>query len=221
MKRKVKLVKDEYYHIYNRGTDKREIFSCDLDYLRFLKSLKEFNVLQPIGSLYEKHLRDKKKMSKNGHPMSKLVEIISYCLNPNHYHLILKQIRERGIEKFMQRVGNGYTKYYNQRNDRSGVLFQGPFKSAHIDANKYFLYVSAYVNMNHFIHGYENGYTASIRNPWKYSSLPDYLGRRNGTLCNKTPILNQFKNIQEYKEFLINNGTYLKEKKDMKKYILE
>jgi len=77
MQRKIELITEEYYHIYNRGTDKREIFSCEGDYFRFLKSLKEFNVSKPIGSLYEKHLREKKGLSTlgtsgvpNGHPMS-------------------------------------------------------------------------------------------------------------------------------------------------------
>jgi putative transposase len=232
MKRKIELITEEYYHIYNRGTDKREIFSGEEDYFRFLKSLKEFNVSKPIGSLYEKHLREKRNLSTlgtsgvpNGHPMSttsKLVEIICYCLNHNHYHLILKQLQEKGIEKFMQRMGNGYTKYYNQKNSRSGVLFQGPFKSAHIDTNEYFLYVSAYVNANHFIHGCEeNGHPMSTENLWKYSSLSDYLGKRNGVLCDKTAILDQFKNIKEYESFVVDNALYLREKKEMEKFILE
>jgi len=214
--RKIEFKNGEYYHIYNRGVDKREVFSCEDDYLRFLKSLREFNTTVSVGGLYKKYLQEKRTLDvTNRHATStNLVDIIAYCLNPNHYHLILKQLEDKGIEKFMKKVGNGYTKYYNYKNKRSGVLFQGAFKSIHIDSNEYLLYLSAYVNKNNFIHGYN-------KTDWKYSSLLDYLGERNGDLCNKNVILKQFRNLNDYKEFLKNNAIHLKEKKEMNKYILE
>lgn len=210
--RKDELRNGEYYHIYNRGVEKRDIFGDDFDYIRFMKSLEEFNRADPIGSIFEQVIRDKK--DPFGHEVSKLVEIIVYCLNPNHYHLILKQVEDRGIEKFMHKVGMGYAKYFNHKYKRSGVLFQGVFKSIHIDSNEYLLYLSAYVNKNNFIHGYS-------KSDWTYSSLLDYLGKRNGKLCGKEIILGQFKNIEEYKEFMEVNSVHLKEKKDMEKYLLE
>jgi len=242
MKRKIELTTEEYYHICNRGTDKREIFSCDEDYLRFLANCRRFNeVAPPTPGVHRA-----KALPTPGVAgvESRLVDIIVYCLNPNHYHFILKQLVDGGISEFMHRVNMGYSKYYNQKNNRSGVLFQGPFKSAHIDTNEYFLYVSVYVNMNHFIHGYETlsitsstpalstlgvaatpgvqeGVQEALKNLWKYSSLPDYLGKRSGTLCDKAPILDQFRDTADYERFLIDNGLYLKEKKEMEKYILE
>ena len=81
-------------------------------------------------------------------PFSALVEIVAYCLNPNHYHLIVKQISEKGIERFMQKIGTGYTNYFNKRYERSGALFQGKFKSIHIDSNEYLLHLSVYVFEN-------------------------------------------------------------------------
>lgn len=252
MKRKTELATDEYYHICNRGTDKREVFSCDDDYLRFLFNCRKFNestqaaqAAQTPGVL--------RTPGVDGVGL-RLVEITAYCLNHNHYHFILKQLVDGGISEFMHRVTMGYSKYYNRKNSRSGVLFQGPFKSVHIDTNEYFLYVSAYVNMNHFIHGYDLASKTvqtpgvlrtsaqtpcvpktpgvkdasrveearyAMESPWEYSSLPDYLGKRAGTLCNKSPIMEQFEDIKEYEEFLINNALYLKEKKEMEKYVLE
>lgn len=243
MKRKIELVTEEYYHICNRGTDKREVFSCDEDYLRFLNNCRKFNAMAqtPATAQTPGVLRTPGVEGVEVEP-DKLVEIIAYCLNHNHYHLILKQLTQGGISEFMHRITMGYSKYYNVKNNRSGVLFQGPFKSAHIDTNEYFLYVSAYVNMNHFIHGYETFSTPGVRqaktlptpgvegvdgvedaveNPWKFSSLPDYLGRRRGTLCDKNPILDQFEDVEDYKKFVIDNGLYLKNKKEMEKYILE
>lgn len=217
--RKIAFANNEYYHIYNRGVDKREVFSCDLDYARFLDSLVEFNFVIPSGGLYEKYLQEKRTsnvhsrhlMSRN----SKLVEIIAYCLNPNHYHLILKQIENKGIEKFMQKLGNGYSKYFNHKYKRSGVLFQGVFKSAHIDSNEYLLLLSAYVNANHEIHDYSE-------KDWLYSSLLDYTGKRDGKLCSKEMILGQFdSNFGEYEKYVKNNTDYFREKKELEEYILE
>jgi putative transposase len=214
--RKIIFAKDEYYHIYNRGVDKREVFLDTNDYERFFKSTQEFNGEEPIGSLYEKtFLEAKLPKGSLASERKPLVEIIVYCLNPNHYHFILKQLTDKGIEKFMQRLGTGYTKYFNIKNKRSGSLFQGTFKAIHVDSNEYLLYVSAYVNKNNFIHGYTKD------DSWKYSSWPEYLGKVNPGICSKEIILGQFKNTKEYKEFIEVNAEYLKEKKEAEKYLLE
>jgi len=224
--RKTEFANGEFYHIYNRGVDKREVFMDKIDYERFLKSMKEFNCLEPIGSLYEKYLRENKAKSENKNggltsivevkpPFSSLVEIICYCLNPNHYHFILKQREEKGIEKFMQKIGTSYTMYFNQRYDRSGALFQGSYKSIHIDSNEYLLYLSAYVNKNNFIHGYNNA-------DWEYSSLTEYTkkNKQEKNLCNTFPIIGQFRDSLDYEDFMNANALYLKDKKE-EKYLLE
>jgi len=120
--RKTQLVEGEYYHIFNRGVDKREIFSDQLDVQRFFQSMDEFNTLDPIGSIYENFFRDRKEKNKS---KKKLVGFVCFCLNPNHYHFILKQTAERGIEKFMHRLGVGYTKYFNKRHERSAFFSKG------------------------------------------------------------------------------------------------
>jgi putative transposase len=217
--RKTTFANGEYYHIYNRGVDKREVFLDEADYERFLICLREFNRTEAIGSLYEKSLREKKNGSSTpirGVELPALVEIVSYCLNPNHYHLILKQNSEKGIEKFMQKVGTGYTNYFNKKYKRSGALFQGTFKTIHIDSNDYLLYLSAYINKNHFIHGLGQG-------DWKYASLLEYKNRQPESLnvCKTELILGQFRNLDEYLDFLDKNALYLKEQKENRKYLLE
>ena len=144
--RKVKFTVGEYYHIYNRGTDKRNIFMDEQDLSRFWESLFDFNQTEPIGSIYE--FSFKKKSREANKKKKPLVQFIVYCLNPNHFHFLITPIQEKGIEKFMQRLGNGYTKYFNNKHKRSGVLFQGKFKSKHIDSNQYLLHLSAYINGN-------------------------------------------------------------------------
>jgi putative transposase len=213
--RKTEFANEEYYHIFNRGVDKRDVFMCSADYERFLRSMQEFNRSDPIKSLFHQDIKLKALRASNLRLLepSGLVEIICYCLNPNHYHFILKQIVERGVERFMHKVGMGYTNFFNKKYARSGSLFQGPFKSVYIETNEQLLYLSAYVNKNHFIHGYKEG------DNWKYSSLNDYLGKRKNTFCNMKPILNQFGSIKEYKKYMHNNALLMREKKEeMKEY---
>jgi len=211
--RKQPLISGEYYHIYNRGVEKRKIFSSDSDYSRFLLSMKEFNQVDPIFSLYWHG--QKKKSDVDVRRLQKLVDVVCYCLNPNHVHFILKQVVEGGISEFMKRLSGGYTKYFNHHYKRSGVLFQGKFKSAHIDSNEYLLYLSAYINRNYFIHGYDNDLD------WAYSSLWDYNGKRERGICATGIILDQFKNRKEYQKFMQENALHMKEKKETEKYLLE
>jgi len=103
----------------------------------------------------------------------------------------------------------------NYHYKRSGALFQGKFKSVRIRTNAHLLYLSAYVNKNYFIHGYGDDFD------WPYSSFLDYTGKRNGGICDTGVILNEFKNKNEYREFIKENSLYMKEKKEREKYLLE
>jgi putative transposase len=95
--------------------------------------LKEFNQVEPVLSLY---ISNKLPVGIRSLQKQKLVEIIAYCLINNHYHLILKQLVDGGISEFMKRIGTGYTGYFNCKYKRSVALFQGKFKSIHVDSNE-------------------------------------------------------------------------------------
>ena len=151
--RRQPLITGEMYHIYNRGVDKRDIFTDKNDIYRFIESIKEFNREDKINSLA--NLRKLKSNPQIGvEPLSgeSLVEVLGYCLNPNHFHLILKQVSDNGISKFMHKLSGGYTSYFNIKNTRSGVLFQGRFKSQLIANDNYFNKLIGYVNKNYLIH---------------------------------------------------------------------
>jgi putative transposase len=208
------FITNEFYHIYNRGVEKRNVFLCEADYFRFIESIKEFNSENPIYSLYLHNELRKRGVLDVGR-LKKLVNVICYCLNPNHFHLILKQEIDNGISEFMKRLGGGYTKYINHKYERSGFLFQGKFKSIHIDSNEYLLYLSAYVNENHFIHGLGKS------DEWKFSSYTDYIGKTNWGICKKNIILDQFDgDFEKYKDFSRENSLHLKNKKE-ERYLLE
>ncbi len=206
--RKIQFLKGEYYHVLNRGTDGRIIFSDVKDIQRFLKGMKEFNNIRAIGSIYQNQYRKNKLrdlVSKDSE--SKLVNFICYCLNPNHYHFILEQLTDRGIEKFMHKLGVGYTMFFNQKYKRSGRLFQGTFKAVHINSNNYLLHLSAYVNLNNKVH--------QLRDLVSKSSWDEYKGLANDNFCDKDIILDQFNNREEYINFAKDSLEEIKRRKDI------
>lgn len=178
---------------------------------RFFKSLIEFNVIDPIGSLYENS--HKECGGSTAILSERLVNIIAYCLNPNHYHLILEQLVDGGISELMKRIG-GYTWYFNNKYERSGTLFQGKFKAAHIDSNEYLLHVSAYTNLNDRVHQLDGGPTATLIE--SRSSWGEYTDLSINGICEKEIILEQFKNMSEYKEFALSSlGSIMQRREEL------
>jgi REP element-mobilizing transposase RayT len=143
----VPLLTGETYHVFNRGVDKRVIFQDKQDYLRFYQTLDIFNTVEPAVNF-----RLAKTHQKSNAVREKLVDIEAYSLLPNHYHLLLKQLRDGGLSEFMLRIATGYTSYFNDKNDRTGSLFQGTYKRVHVSSSEQYQYLFAYVNENHFVH---------------------------------------------------------------------
>ena len=211
---KNKICKKEFYHILNRGVDKRIIFPEQDDINRFFQSMKEFNVIEPIGSIYENSFNKNKlgnlvsKLEGGNDKQGKLVNFICYCLNPNHYHFILEQLVEDGIAKLMHKIGLGYTKYINEKYNRSGSLFQGTFKAVHINTNAQLLHTSAYVNLNDEVHQLGNLVSKLGKSSWKEYINEDI----KDPFCKKDIILGQFKNKADYKKFAEESLEYILEK---------
>lgn len=202
------FINGEYYHIYNRGVEKIDVFRGERDYRRFLKSLAEFNTSEPA---YKIDRANRKGLNVDKKPY---VEIIAYCLNPNHFHLLLKQVVESGISEFMRKLGTGYTMYFNKKHERVGALFQGKFKSVYVKDNNHLLYLSAYINCNSEIHGIAKA------EKYKWCSFGEYLSGERA-LCNKKIILSQFRDREEYGLYAKENATNIKEKRKMEKLIIE
>ena len=141
----ISIVAGEKYHVFNRGVDKRDIFLDKFDYIRFYNYLMYFNTVKPTISY---------RLAKSSHDKNakKLVNIIAYSLLPNHYHLIVEPLSDKGLSEFIKRISGSYTSYFNEKNDRSGVLFQGRYKKVHVATDEQFQYLFAYVNENHYVH---------------------------------------------------------------------
>lgn len=220
--RKAIFANKEFYHIFNRGVDKRTIVLDSNDADRFIKSVLFFNSEKPIGSIYEKTFSQNKfgGLTAKNAKTKKLVNIVAYCLNPNHFHFILEQLIDGGISEFMKRLGGGYTWYFNNKHKRNGSLFQGSFKSVFVDKNEYLLHLSAYVNLNNRVHQL-GGLTAKLAR----TSWDEYLkNKKSFSFCSKEMILGQFNSNKEYQEFACSSLKEIlqrREEEEISKIILE
>lgn len=211
--RDTKFTTNEFYHICNRGTDKRDIFLDKEDVWRFLQYLKEINSIELIGSLYQNSFRKKDKLRSS---TPKLVNIIAYCLNQNHFHLILEPAIEDGIQKFMHRLSTGYTNYFNEKNKRSGCLFQGRYKAKHISSNEYLLHLGVYVNLNDKVH---KGMNKSWMSELPFSSFKEYIDIKCKGICKKDIILGQFKSAGNFSKYCFDLLPVIqKRKEEMKEF---
>lgn len=181
---------DEYYHIYNRGVDKRVIFVDEADHERFVKLLYTANSDTSI------YLSD-----REGWPISKiqrgksLVAIGAWCLMPNHFHILLKEVGENGISMFMQKLLSGYSTYFNKKYYRRGTLFESRFKAKHLDTDEYLKYQYSYIHLNP-IGIIDSGWkkkqiedkmkAKNFLKEYKYSSYKDYAseGREENAILN-------------------------------------
>jgi len=138
-------VENGYYHIYNRGVNKQEIFNNPQDHEVFLHFLKRY--LTPFSSLSkdERFLKFQPTWRTDIH---KKVKLIAYCLMPNHFHLLVKQFVREGMTEFMRALSNSYVRYFNETYERIGPLFQGRFKAVLIETTPYLLHLTRYIHLN-------------------------------------------------------------------------
>ena len=212
--RNIKFATGEFYHIYNRGVDKRNIFMDTEDVSRFFLCMSIFNTKDPVGSVYE-YSREEIKFGSLAPKNKKLVNFVAYCLNQNHYHFILEPLVDDGIQKFMHRLSTGYTNYFNEKYKRSGSLFQGTYKAIHINSNEYLLYLSVYVNLNYKVH---KGLNKEWMEKLNISSFKEYTEKVvKKSFCVKNIVLEQVGGLMEYKRFCENTLPEILRKKGEEK----
>lgn len=183
MNRTIKFATKEFYHLYNRGVDKRDIFMSHFDYERFLALLYICNQSAAVNLHIQGKTLQELAETKIDEP---LTDISAYCLMPNHFHLLVRARQDNGISKFMQKVTTGYTMYFNKKYERTGALFQGTFKATHVNDDRYLAYLISYIHLNPVKlidpEWKENGIT-DLQNAkqylerYKHSSYLDHLGQ--------------------------------------------
>ncbi len=209
--RKIPFVNGQYYHIYNRGVEKRNIFGTGRDCNHFLKTMSYYQLEGPKPRLskFFKYQLFKPDLNK------RIIDIACYCLMPNHFHFLIKQLKDNGITEFVGKLSNSYTKYFNTRNERVGPLFQGEFKSVLIESDEQLLHVSRYIHLNPLA-----SYLVKNLNLYRWSSYGEYINGTKG-LCQKEDILSFFKSRDKYKEFVLDQVDYGRSLESIKHQVLE
>ena len=205
--RSVPFVPGEFYHLYNRGNSKQEIFHDEQDYIFFIKLLYILNhsVNTRVAELVD--------LGFDIPINNKLVSIGAYVLMPNHFHILVTPTQVGDISKFMQKVCTAYVMYYNKKYERTGSLFEGKFKSKHLDTENYFKYIFAYIHLNPVklidSKWKENGITNKPKamtylENYKYSSFLDYL---HPNTRSQAKVLS----IEEYKDYCPTSSEFTKD----------
>ncbi|MBI2314678.1 transposase [Candidatus Daviesbacteria bacterium] len=220
--RKLILSNDEVYHVFNRGVEKRPIFTnkweldralLTLNFYRFANlpiKLSKFLVLPK-----EQQERLKLQIEKE---CGKLVEIICYCLMPNHFHLMLKQKAENGISIFISNIANSYTRYFNTKHERIGPLFQGIFKAVRIESDEQLVHVSRYIHLNpvsSFL------IKPEVLESYQWSSYPEFIGILDRNFLIKEDVLGLFPSKEKYAQFVLDQVDYARQLEMIKHLALE
>lgn len=190
------FVENSYYHTYNRGVEKRNIFIDDTDYRVFLNLLK-YSLLPP-----------EQTTSFVSHPIATVtgcnpvrirtlknfhgeIKLLSYCLMPNHFHLLVWQSKKDSMSKLMQSVCTSYSMYFNKKYQRVGRLFQGTYKATRVDVDGYLLHLSRYIHLN------PKSLTGCNPVTYPYSSYQHYLGNKHSAWVIPDVILAYFKRVRK------------------------
>jgi putative transposase len=206
------FVTGEIYHIYNRGVERRNIVQNDKDRFRFIHDLFEFNDKAPTLNVGYHHTA--KTTPRRTRKL--LVEILCFCIMPNHYHFLIKQLVDNGITLFMRKLGTGYTNYFNTKYQRVGPLFQGKFKAVLVKQEPHLLYLPHYIHLNPLDLIIPKWRVQQIQNiqkaltfleSYRWSSYLDYINIRNfPALTNRDSLLEFYdfktKSVDNYKNEL-------------------
>lgn len=203
--RKIPLVTNHIYHVFNRGVNKNEIFFSEKDYKRFTLAARHY-IAKNSKFSYDKPNSDPVSAASKSK-----VEILAYCLMPNHFHFLIKQLDDNGITSYMRRFMNSYVHYVNIKYKRVGPLFQGRFKGVLIESDQQLLHVSRYIHLNPLV----SDLVASL-DDYLWSSYFTYTQNREDGLCNPDLILSSFKTKKDYKQFVLDQKDYARSLEKLK-----
>jgi putative transposase len=216
--RKYSLVNNCYYHILNKSIAGYAIFNTDYDYQRFVNLLQYYQLAEPPIS-YSRFIKftlgEQKEILSKNNSSNKLNKIVSYCLMPTHFHLVLEQLEDGGISKYIANICNSYTRYFNLKHDRRGPLWQGRFKNILVGSDEQLLHLTRYIHLN-------SATNDLVKKPedWKFSSYSEYISSNiKNNICDFDKILKI--NPKRYQRFVNGRIMYQRELSKIKKLILE
>ncbi|MCL5438754.1 MAG: transposase [Patescibacteria group bacterium] len=219
--RKLVFRNAEIYHIFNRGIERKSIFSNKREFDRAQKLIKFYrhkDIPIRFSQLIQQPEEAKKNMLEKLYKSEKLVDILSYCLMPNHFHFILKQNVDKGITTFVANFTNAYTRYFNTKIQRAGPLFEGTFKAVYVESDEQLIHLSRYIHLNPVV---SSIIKIEQLDSYLWSSYPEYISLLNENIAEKELVLRMFKSNIDYKRFVMDQISYAKELEHVKHLTLE
>ena len=220
-RRRTFLATKQIYHTINRSIARIPIFEKQRDYQRAIEAIDFYRYNNPTISLshYKRLPKEvKEAFTKRLRKKPVLIDILAFCLMPNHCHFLLKQNQDKGISTFMSNFQNSYAKYFNTKYKRMGGLFQSMFKAVRIETDEQLLHVSRYIHLNPV-----SAYLIEVEQlkiyPW--SSFPEYLNEQAREFVDTELILSFFKTRDDYQKFVFDQAEYQRELQNIKHLILE
>ncbi len=203
---------NEIYHIYNRGVEKRQTYLDKRDNERFIQTMFYYQLKKPPTRF---SFKDRPQIISTNKGAEVLVEVLAFCIMPTHYHLLVRQVEEKGISKMLSKINNSYTRFFNIKHNRVGPLFQGSFKAVRIEDQYQLQHVCRYIHLNPLI-----DYLVTDLSDYPFSSYRQFIGQEDGC-CVTRVILDDFKTREDYKKFVLDQEDYGRAIKFMKRLVLE
>lgn len=210
-RRKHLFANGEYYHIFNRSLGHLPIFESSRSSNHFLKTYEYY--LQESPEIKFSLFTSKNQLRV--HPPY-LVSTHGFIIMPNHFHFILRQETDGGISKFMRKISDSFSHYYNLKNNRLGPLFESRFKSVHIETREQLIHLNRYIHLNS-----TTAYLVDDPYDYYFSSYRDFVGLNRYYWLDKSVVMSYFKTKEAYKTFVSDNIDYQRSLRKLKHLTLD
>lgn len=220
--RKVLLVPGEIYHVFNRTVARQPIFLSNKDYHRAIETLYFYSFIKPDlrYSHYNRFPQDQKdKFLINLGKKDKQVQILAFCLMPNHFHFLIKEVIKNGTANFIKTFQGSYAKYFNLKSDRNGALFQSRFKAVRIESDEQFIHVARYIHLNPLTAYLIKDIEELKQYPW--TSFPEYIEDGDLPVIKKDQLLGYFSSVDDFVKFTSDQIDYQRKLNEIKHLIIE
>ncbi len=198
----------QVYHVFNRGIDRRTTFTGKREFERAYQTLLFYRFMRPhlrLSYFLSLGVSRRSQLLFQLEKGKKLIDVLAYCLMPNHMHLVLRQKADAGISAYLSNIQNSYTRYFNTRHQRIGPLFLDQFKAKRVETDEQLHHLIRYVHLNPFTSFLVKRQDALVDYPW--SSFPEYLGKKDG-FCIKEYSSVKTQSPHAYKTFVFDQANY-------------
>jgi len=212
------LITGNTYHLFNKMIDQKRVFqsnSYSQDFYDRLIYYRSINSTRSYSDLSKLHKDNQENIYTQMFKESDYqVRILAYCFMPNHYHLLIQQLKDDGISNYISKTTNSFTRYYNLKNQRRGQVFLKDFKAVLVRSDEQLIHNSRYIHLNPYSSGLVTTPDELIKYRW--SSFASYLGVRKDKLVQNQQVMSFFSSVKEYQDFVFDQAEYQKELEEFK-----